>query len=149
MHCSIITDLGSDSVGLLVSGVILQQGYMLLRAAVRELMDAGVSEHTLNSLQRSLQHLLPKQSNSTSFKKSGDLLYITDLRARRCGTNMLVDLSAHVPSHLSVSRVVELEEGIKEALVAKHSEVKEVRVKFIPIKIHNIETPFRTENSMT
>jgi divalent metal cation (Fe/Co/Zn/Cd) transporter len=107
---------------------------MLLRSALRELMDAGVSEHTLISLQQSLQHLLPTSPRNT-FKDSIDLFSITNLRARRCGTNMLVDLSAHVPSTLSISRASELEESIKEALIAKRSEVKEVRVKFIPIDV--------------
>jgi len=120
--------------GLLVSAVILQQGYALLRVALRELMDAGVSERTLVALHQALQPLV-SSGKSTGAITNGqtDLLHITDLRAKRSGTNMLVDLTAHVPSHLSISRVSEIEESIKAALAAKRSEVKEVRVKFIPI----------------
>jgi hypothetical protein len=52
---------------------------------------------------------------------------------------MLVDLSAHVASHLSVAQATEVEESIKAALVARRSEVKEVRVKFIPIDVRSMK----------
>lgn len=117
-----------------MSGVILQQGYMLLKSALRELMDAGVSESTLLSLEQALQPLLPSSTTSNpSLTSSTGLLHIADIRAKRSGTNMLVDLTAHVPSHIPISRATELEESIKSALQAKRAEIKEVRVKFIPI----------------
>jgi divalent metal cation (Fe/Co/Zn/Cd) transporter len=122
--------------GLLVSGVILQQGYSLLKVALRELMDAGVSEKTLVILHQALQPLISSGTSSDSVTNSQpDLLHITDLRAKRSGTNMLVDLTAHVPSNLPVSRASELEETIKATLAAKRSEINEVRVKFIPIDL--------------
>jgi divalent metal cation (Fe/Co/Zn/Cd) transporter len=98
-------------------------------------MDAGVSEQTLTTLHRSLQPLISSSLDGTSFPSTTDLLHVTELRAKRSGTKMLVDLSAHVPSQISVARASELEEHIKAALIAKRSEVGEVRVRFVPIDI--------------
>jgi len=107
-----------------------------MKSALRELMDAGVSEGTLISLHNSLHPLLPPSNspNTTTLQSSTGILHITNLRAKRSGTNMLVDLTAHVPAHISVSQAVELEESIRAAMAAKRSEVKEVRVRFLPVE---------------
>lgn len=119
-----------------MSLVILQQGYSLLRGALRELMDAGVSDRTLNSLAKSLQPLLPQQqTQNTPVSATRDLLHISALRAKRSGTDMFVDLTAHVSSDLSVTQAAELEENIRSLLTSQRSEIKEIRVKFLPVDV--------------
>ncbi|RDX48034.1 hypothetical protein OH76DRAFT_1353177 [Lentinus brumalis] len=128
--------------GLLVSVLILQQGWGLLMTALRQLTDAGVSPSTRAVLLKALQPLVPSapapgsngSSQSHTRSPSDALLAITDLRAMRTGANMFVDLTAHVPRTLSVEDAAAVEQEIRDALVKARRDVKEVRVKFKPVR---------------
>lgn len=121
--------------------------------ALRQLTDAGVSPATKSTLFDVLQPLIhshsssssPTPSSSTSpppsngsaphvHSPSDALLAITDLRAMRTGANMFVDLTAHVPSRLNVEDTAALEQQIRETLVRARKDVKEVRVRFRPVR---------------
>lgn len=58
------------------------------------------------------------------------VLAVSELRARRAGSLIFVDLTAEVPSNLTVNDLTLLEEKILQTLKEKKREVKEVRVKF-------------------
>ncbi|KAI0779922.1 hypothetical protein C8Q74DRAFT_1261951 [Fomes fomentarius] len=134
--------------GLIVSVLIFKQGWAFLMTALRQLTDAGVSPATKSTLFDTLQPLIhthsspspshpPPPSNGSAphvHSPSEALLAITDLRAMRTGANMFVDLTAHVPSRLNVEDTAALEQQIRDTLVRARKDVKEVRVRFRPVR---------------
>ncbi|RDB25421.1 Mitochondrial metal transporter 2 [Hypsizygus marmoreus] len=116
--------------GLLVSLVILQQGLGLLGGAWGDLTDAGVSSKTRHAIERTLKPLLP---HSTSSAEASALLGIQNLRARRSGSLMFVDLTATVSGSMSVQDASELDAKITRTLKEARKEITEVRVKFRPL----------------
>ncbi|KIL66275.1 hypothetical protein M378DRAFT_186084 [Amanita muscaria Koide BX008] len=113
--------------GLLVSFVILRQGLDILVDSWRDLTDASVASSVKKSLEKSLSPLL---STSSSPSRIPDCLSIYDLRARRAGAQMFVDLTVVVPATTTVECLSELEEKIVAALKNARREVADVRVKF-------------------
>ncbi|KAK7053352.1 mitochondrial metal transporter [Paramarasmius palmivorus] len=111
--------------GLVVSFVILQQGIQLLLGAWGDLTDAGVSEKTKGSLRRTLDPLLSESSTPSIHS-------INNIRARRAGSLLYVDLVAEVPGDLTVQQLAELEDRILHTMKEKRKEVAEVRVRFRP-----------------
>ncbi|TBU30178.1 cation efflux protein [Dichomitus squalens] len=123
--------------GLIVSVLIFQQGWELLKTVFRQLTDAGVSPRTKAVLFDALRPLLPSSSPSDATLSDGQsrpttqtLLGISDLRVMRTGANMFVDLTAHVPAQLSVNEATAIEQRIRDTLVKVRRDVKEVRVQF-------------------
>nr|VWP01489.1 Cytochrome P450 monooxygenase CYP52X1 [Ganoderma boninense] len=107
--------------------------------ALRQLTDAGVSPSTKTALLDALRPLVlvpvPPASSPDAVPTNGDpraaagpLLAVSDLRAMRTGANMFVDLTAHVPSQLTVEEATAVERRIREALVEARRDVKEVRM---------------------
>ncbi|KAH7913139.1 mitochondrial iron ion transporter, partial [Hygrophoropsis aurantiaca] len=126
--------------GLLVSIVILRQGYSLFRGAFAELTDAGISTSSHAALRRALDPLLSPLHSTTSQSTSNGqhaavprLLSIRDLRARRAGSMITVDLMAEVPSTLSVLSTSALEDKITEILKDARKEISDVRIRFKPV----------------
>jgi divalent metal cation (Fe/Co/Zn/Cd) transporter len=117
----------SNSAGFLISVVILQQGLGLWIGSIGELTDAGVSSRTRKAMSDALQPLLAPSVTSPS------LLAVTNLRARRAGSLAFVELTADVPSTLTVSETASLEHKIEHALKEARREVAEVRVQFRPV----------------
>ncbi|KAG6891458.1 hypothetical protein C0992_006189 [Termitomyces sp. T32_za158] len=114
--------------GLLVSFVILRQGLDLLFGAWGDLTDAGVSSKT----RRSIEHKLKPLINSTSSPST--LLGVRDLRARRSGSLLFVDLTATVSPTMTVHETSMLDEKIIRTLKEARREITEVRVKYQPLK---------------
>ncbi|KAG6832620.1 hypothetical protein H0H92_014456 [Tricholoma furcatifolium] len=110
--------------GLLVSFVILRQGLDLLYGAWGDLTDAGVSLKTRRSMEKTLHPLL---HSSTS---PSHLLGVRELRARRSGSLLFVDLTAMVTPTMSIRDASALEEKIARTLKEARKEINEVRVKF-------------------
>lgn len=78
----------------------------------------------------------PLLSNSSlSFSKPA-LLDIRDIRARRSGSLMFVDLTASVSGQMNVHDASDLEVRITQALKEARKEITEVRIKFEPLD-HN------------
>ncbi|KAF9263234.1 cation efflux protein [Marasmius fiardii PR-910] len=117
--------------GVVVSFVILQQGTSLLLGAWGDLTDAGVSPKTRKSLQRALEPL--RKDSSPCYPAI--IQDISDLRARRAGSLLYVDLTAHVSNTLTVEQLSSLEDEILHAMKEKRKEVAEVRVRFKPNKV--------------
>ncbi|TFK44777.1 mitochondrial iron ion transporter [Crucibulum laeve] len=118
--------------GLLVSIVILQQGFGLLRGAWGDLTDAGVSPRTRQSLEKILQPLYRRDASSAITEFSPALLSIDHLRARRAGSLIFVDLTARVSGNMTVEQISTLEDKITKTLKNARGEIAEVRVKFQP-----------------
>ncbi|KAF5393496.1 hypothetical protein D9757_000652 [Collybiopsis confluens] len=111
--------------------VILQQGVGLLAGAWGDLTDASVSAKTKQVLKQTLDPLVISPSSSYPIDKPA-ILSVTELRARRAGSLIFVDLTAEVPSSMTVKDLTSLEEIILSTLQEKRKEVTEVRVKFKP-----------------
>ncbi|KAF9244927.1 cation efflux protein, partial [Melanogaster broomeanus] len=137
---SIFPALPLDPIGgLLVSLVILRQGLGLFAGAFAELTDAGISKSSHDKLLRALDPLLSygvttdhSHSNGSSTRHPC-LLAIRELRAKRAGSLITVDLAVDVPSTTSVLDTSELEEKIIELLKTAKKGISEVRVKFHPV----------------
>lgn len=123
--------------GILVSWLILQQGWGITMTSFRQLTDHGVSPSTRSSLIRALDPLLvrPHSASDTLSRQAPtaeQILGIKDLRATRAGAQMFVDLTARVPSTLSVADASTLEGKIARTLKDAKKEITEVRVRFEP-----------------
>ncbi|KAN0128130.1 CDF metal transporter 4 [Lactarius tabidus] len=110
--------------GLIVSFVIFGQGLSILKGAFREMTDASASDSVLQSLSRSLNRLLEDPC------LSGSLLHVHDLRARRAGSQLFVDVSAGVPGNVTALQLERIEKDMVAALKAERKDVKEVHVRF-------------------
>lgn len=116
--------------GLLVSIVILRQGFALFWGAWGDLTDAGVSPKTRRSLEIALKPLLPNTPPSFT---TPTLRNICHLRARRSGSLMFVDLTASVSGEMNIHDASALEKKIICTLQEARREITEVRVKFQPV----------------
>lgn len=110
--------------------VILRQGIGLLFGAWGDLTDAGVSRKTRYALERTLKPLI---SPTSEHPETSTLLGIRDIRARRAGSLMFVDLTADVSAVMSVQETHELEAKISRTLNDARRDIAEVRVKFQPV----------------
>ncbi len=114
----------SSRAGLLVSFLIFGQGLSILKGAFWEMTDASASDAILQTLARPLNKLLEDPCSSTS------LLRVHNLRARRAGSQLFVDLSAEVPGDVTALELDRLEKAMVAALKAERKDVKEVHVRF-------------------
>ena len=122
------------TVGLLVSFVILQQGVTLFRGAFAELMDAGISTRGQEKLMRALYPVLAHPATRDDVAGGPRVLAIRELRAKRAGSLIYVDLTVDVPNTMTVLATTELESKMNRLLKDARKEVSEVRVKFHPVE---------------
>lgn len=115
--------------GLIVSVVILQQGVSVLKGAWGDLTDAGVSQKKRDSLRRSLTPLIKTGTHD----ETRMLIGVENLRARRAGSMLFVDLTVQVGSELSVVQTQQLEDKINKTMREARKEIAEVRVQFEPV----------------
>ncbi|KAF8558051.1 cation efflux protein [Imleria badia] len=123
--------------GLLVWLVILRQGVALLGGAFAELTDAGISKGARDNLVRALDPLVhPGAANgdATGVSQGTRVRAIRELRAKRAGSLIHVDLTVDVPPAMTVLATSELEEKIGQLLRDARREVSEVRVRFRPVE---------------
>ncbi|KAF8844678.1 cation efflux protein [Paxillus ammoniavirescens] len=122
--------------GLFVSFIIFWQGLALLRGAFAELTDAGIPKTSRDKLLRALDPLLSHGIATKQFHfddpSKQHLLAIRELRAKRAGSLIIVDLTVDVPSTTTVLATLELESEITQLLKMARKEISEVRVKFHP-----------------
>ncbi|KAI0305573.1 cation efflux family-domain-containing protein [Multifurca ochricompacta] len=110
--------------GLLVSILIFQQGLSILKGAFWEMTDASVPESVLRTLSRSLDNML---QNPHFIVPS---IRIHDIRARRAGSQLFVNLSIGVPGELTANQLDQIERQIFATLKAERRDVKEVQIQF-------------------
>lgn len=123
--------------GVLVSLVIMLQSTRILWGALKELTDAGVSPAT----QRKLVRVLDDVTNQTITQGSrahGKLVSLDELRAVRSGSLMFVDVTARVRDDATLGEMNQIEDLVRERLVARKKEVYEVRVRFRPVHTQTV-----------
>ncbi|GBE81570.1 Mitochondrial metal transporter 2 [Sparassis crispa] len=123
--------------GLVVSVLIVRQSWSILLGAFHQLTDGSVSPKTRKALAEALSPLLsapalPASSSPLTPPSAEQLLAIRDLRAKRAGALMFVDLTVEVPRTLSVAQTSTLEGKIARTLKDARKEVAEVQVRFRP-----------------
>ncbi|KAF9501570.1 mitochondrial iron ion transporter [Pleurotus eryngii] len=118
--------------GLIVAIVILRQGLGLLGGAWRDLTDASVSSRTRRSLLKTLDPLISTDNSTASDPL---LLAIRQIRARRSGSLIFVDLKVDVPGGLTVYESASLEMKISQTLMKARKEIAEVNIQFRPIDV--------------
>ena len=122
-----------NAAGLIVSVVIFQQGFSLLKGAWGDLTDASVSPRTRSSIEDILVPLVSQDAVAiSSFSSSIPLLDINDIRCRRAGSQLFVDLTAVVPAGATVDQTHDLDTTIQRALKEHKKEIAEVRIRFEP-----------------
>jgi divalent metal cation (Fe/Co/Zn/Cd) transporter len=86
--------------------------------------DASAPEPVLRSLSSSLDKLREDPHLKSSF------LHFRDLRARRAGSHLFVNLHVGVPGILTALELNQLEKQIVATLKAERKDVKEVQIQF-------------------
>lgn len=120
-----------------MSFVILQQGVGLLGGAFAELTDAGIPTSAQDKLLHALDPLLGSgtaNGDATAIPAGSRVLAVKELRAKRAGSLINVDLTVDVPHTMTVLATSELEGEITQLLRDARREVSEVRVKFYPVQ---------------
>lgn len=107
--------------GLIVSVVILRQGISLAAGAVGDLTDASVPIRTQRSITQTLYRIKADAPG---------LLSIRELRARRAGSLIFVDVVAEVDGKLTAQNLVQLDQTLTRAVREARPEVAELRIKF-------------------
>ena len=102
-----------------------------MKGAFWEMTDASAPEPVLRSLSRSLDKLREDPCREFS------LLHFHDLRARRSGSQLFVNLCVGVPGILTAFQLNQLEKQIVAALKAERKDVKEVQVQFKASQLDN------------
>jgi len=110
----------------------------LFGGAFAELTDAGISKSSRDKLLRALDPLLQRSDNVTAVSEGARVLAIKELRAKRAGSLINVDLTVDVPHAMTVLATSELEQEITQLLKEARGEVSEVRVKFHPVEQNSL-----------
>jgi len=74
--------------------------------------------------------LLPLLATSASTDSIPELLSIENVRARRAGAQMFVDLTVKVPGAVTVDQSSQIEKKIVQTLKEARKEISDIQVKF-------------------
>lgn len=102
--------------------MILISGVNIFGGAIGELMDASISDSTLNVYST----ILDGQSSHLAPALAG----IRHIRGVRSGGTVFVDVDVEVASTATAQDVIGIAQRLEETLRGARKEVKEVRVKF-------------------
>lgn len=106
--------------GIAVGGIILKMGAEMGWDATKELCDAKLPDMTIRSLEKAVDEVV---GNS-----NGDVLSVRQLRSRRVGRHIHVDLTLVVDDAASVHRAVEWKQKVKGAIKHRMPRVKDIVV---------------------
>ncbi|EIW83161.1 cation efflux protein [Coniophora puteana RWD-64-598 SS2] len=125
--------------GLVVSIIIFQQGLGLFGGAFADLTDAGVSATSHRAMMSALEQLVSKSAdaplpNHELASQDALLLGIRNLRAKRAGSLVFVDVTIDVPGSQTILATTSLQETITRTLKEARKEVSAVNVTFNPVK---------------
>ncbi|ODN86102.1 mitochondrial protein with role in iron accumulation [Cryptococcus wingfieldii CBS 7118] len=104
--------------GICVSFFILHQGLSLSKVAFLELLDAGVDKSTKASIERIVGGLVDGK----------DLLGVRNVRGVKSGGQTYLDLTVVVPPHMTVVDSHNVEQRVREVVMRKRKEVREVKI---------------------
>ncbi|KAG3097484.1 hypothetical protein PI124_g8125 [Phytophthora idaei] len=106
--------------GIAVGGIILKMGAEIGWDSVKELCDAKLSDTTIRNLEKAVDGVV---GNS-----NGDVLEVRQLRSRKVGRHIHVDLTLVVNDASGVHRAVEWKQKVKAAIKNRVPRVKDILV---------------------
>ncbi|CEG45586.1 cation diffusion facilitator family [Plasmopara halstedii] len=106
--------------GIAVGGIVLKMGAEMGWTATKELCDVKISENIIKKLEKAAAEVI-ENSN-------GDVLQIRQLRCRKVGRHIYVDLTLVVSDGCDVHQAVEWKQKVKSAMKNQVSRVKDVVV---------------------
>lgn len=109
--------------GLIISGMIVQAGWVNTKAALFELADVGIHDGIKNKVQ--------KAATSTLQEQVGSSAEIKGVQGVKSGQNILAEIEVAAPADWSVSKINDVERILREKIVAKVRGVRRVSVRFI------------------
>ena len=101
--------------GVLVAGLIIKTGINIGYESIRELTDETVEEEVLSELEQIMSEI-------------EGVDHFHEMRVRRMGTHLLVDLHIEVDSMMSISAAHQVAERVRLSILEKVSAVNEVLV---------------------
>lgn len=132
--------------GIAVSFFILQQGLSLSKVACMELLDVGIDAKTKTGIENIVRGMM--DSNGVGLKGC------RNVRGVRSGGQIMLDLTLVVPAHMSVKESHDVEIKVRDEIMQKSKEVREVKVHIhgddIPAEAGEIgPSPNGTNNDFT
>jgi divalent metal cation (Fe/Co/Zn/Cd) transporter len=101
-----------------VSGFILQQGAMLSKVALLELLDAGVDSKTQRNIESAVERLVDGEQ----------LLGVRNVRGVKSGGQTQLDLTISVPAGMTVRESHSVEQMVRDAVLKARKDVREVKI---------------------
>ena len=101
--------------GILVSGWIMKTGITIGYDAVKELADTRIEKEVLNSIKNILDRI-------------EEIVHYHEIRARRMGPHILIDLHIEVPQKRSVSASHQISERARRIILKEIPQVSEVLI---------------------
>lgn len=108
--------------GLVISGMIIQAGWVNTKTALFELADVGLSEKIQGKVQKAAESALKEQVGTSA--------EIKGVQGMKSGQNILVELEVVAPSDWTVDQTNDIERQLREQVVAKVRGVRRVVVRF-------------------
>ncbi|KAK4688266.1 hypothetical protein P7C73_g1843, partial [Tremellales sp. Uapishka_1] len=104
--------------GIAVSFFILQQGLMLSKTALMELLDCGIDAKTQGAIETIVNDMVD----------GVELLGVRNVRGVKSGGHTVLDLTISVPPTMSVMESHSVEQRVREAVMSARKEVREVKI---------------------
>lgn len=108
--------------GMLVGGIILKMGGKIGFSAMKELCDAQLPKRIVQSLDHAVQEVVNQSK--------GEIVAVQQLRSRRIGRNVHVDLTLVMNSELSFEHACAWKDRVKAAIRREVPRVKDIIIEF-------------------
>ena len=119
--------LYSDAVaGILVSIIVMKVGYSLAKESSLVMMEQVLSKDEIEKFEQTVQNV-------------DGVLRIDQIYARTHGRYVVIDIKLSVDPHLSVEEGHTIAKAVKQKLLEKHQEIKDVLVHLNPYHDHQLK----------
>lgn len=108
--------------GLIISGMIVQAGWGNTKAALYELADVGIQDEIKEKVQKASAAALQEQVGSEAIVKG--------VQGIKSGQNVLAEIEVAAPSDWTLSKIGEVEERVRDSVIAQVRGVRRVVVRF-------------------
>lgn len=109
--------------GLVISGMIVQAGWMNTRTALFELADVTVDKEILGKIEKAAGVALQEQDLND--------IDVRGVQGTKSGQNILVDIELAAPSDWPIARIEEVEDVLRQRVAAEVRGVRQVSVRFV------------------
>ena len=119
--------------GLIVSIMVIQAGFGNTRAAIYELVDAGVDDEVKASVRRAAEKVLAESemSSETVAKPNRDRVEVRGIQGLKAGQNYLMEVELAVPHDYTMDQMRNVEQIVRQRIGFKVRGVRRVRIKYV------------------